>query len=451
MMTARAFASLSTLSTLSTLLALASAPGCGGRGAGLRDGGIDATVEAPSLSGLRAFEVTATLTTSNDGGIPVTLPPRNTFTLVLDVEAGHAIVGGKGTGAVVPVTTADGRTFQTAKVFAVGLPSGNGCLSLDAIYYESIEITVDGATLQGKATGNAAVSSGDVMPRGAFTATLVGAADTKPPSLIPGQGTAGATPFDFFSVLTSKPLPATAKARLVAGDGSTIDLLPRLSEGTPPLITAFKKPDVVLAPGEGYTVTVDGLVDFVGNSGATEPPLRLSTFKAAPVVPEDGFESAVGTTLGGATLIRSGPLAPLAGAASAYVGSAGSPLGGGASASTALNVRLTLQPGDTTLRFSYRVVSSVRDVAFGGGLRFGSVGHSPGSSILLSTALANTPEVWPGDVSVFLSPVGTAEVAIPSDAQGELLVSIAIHDSQCASPPAGNPPGGILIDDLRVE
>jgi hypothetical protein len=90
-------------------------------------------------------------------------------------------------------------------------------------------------------------------------------------------------------------------------------------------------------------------------------------------------------------------------------------------------------------------------VAFGGGLRFGSVGHSPGSSILLSTALATTPEVWPGDVSVFLSPVGTAEVAIPSDAQGELLVSIAIHDIQCASPPAGNPPGGILIDDLRVE
>ena len=47
-------------------------------------------------------------------------PSKNSFTLVLDLDARRAIVGGNGRGTVVNLTSIGGPTFRAAAGFAVG-------------------------------------------------------------------------------------------------------------------------------------------------------------------------------------------------------------------------------------------------------------------------------------------------------------------------------------------
>src|SRR5262249_20188391 len=155
-----------------------------------------------------------------------------------------------------------------------------------------------------------------------------------------------------------------ARARIVGTAGSSFDLLPSVVQGNVPIVIAFDKPDVVLPPGDGYSVAVDGLVDLAGNSGGSGTPPRLGSIDAGPLVPEDGFESVTGPTFGGAGVVRSGPLLPIAGAQSLYVGDVSSPGHDLYLQGPQLLARLAMQPGDTKLRFTYRTVSSVASRVF---------------------------------------------------------------------------------------
>jgi hypothetical protein len=418
--------------------------GCSARGAAGVDGQAPDT---PASHGQLSFDVVATLTaTAGPVAAGGGLPSTGRFTLVLDGDAHRIIAGGGGRAGVMAVTSADGRTFRASTGFSVGVP-GNGCSGLSELRYDTLEVTVTGSSLRGHATGSAQISCGDCIFATMFSADLQGTPDITAPFIV-ASGAAPADPFVGFGVVASEPLPMTSTARLVAGDGSFVGLAPVVVAGDVPVITGFSKPNVVLAHGEGFVVSVEGLVDFAGRSGASEAPLRVATFGTAPLVPEDGFESAAGTTLGGATVISSGPLPPLAGTQSVYIGGSGAPTLTGRAPGTALEVRLALQPGDTKLRFSYRVVSSFGIAGFGATVNVGSVGHAASAPVDLPPVVQATQVTWTTGQTVSESALLTMEVALPADVTDELLVEIATLDGGCGARPPG---AGVLIDDLRAE
>ena len=291
----------------------------------------------------------------------------------------------------------DGQTFRLPR-FSVGVV-GISCSGLTTIDFDALTVTVTGSTLKGTGSGSAQISCGDCQFAVPFAATVAGVADVTPPALVAASDAIPTDPLQPFAVIATEPLPATATARLMASDGSHVDLVPMLTDGDPPLVVGFSKPDVVLPYGNGFVVTLDGLVDFAGLRGDPAVPLRLTTFGTPPLVPGDGFESTTAATVGGATVISDGPLAPITGTRSVYIGSAGAPSPTGAPVSTALRVRLAVQAGDTKLRFSYRSVlgrfltarPSAATVALG------SVGHKP-------TSLTASPATEGGQTMLMAGP-----------------------------------------------
>ena len=392
---------------LAGTLALAVVSWCGGCGKTAQknpDGGdgsltmVDAgTPDAPA-TGMRAFDVVAVLRA--DGS--TSLPPTNRFTLVQDLSALRMIAGGNGRGAVVGVTTSDGRTFRSTGGFAVGADNADACSGPEDIRYDSFEVTISNGSLTGTATGAATISCGDCAFMVPFSATLTGAPDKTLPTLR-ASGAAPATSFDSFSLVASEPLPATATAKLVADDGAAIDLIPQITSGDVPFISAFSKPDVVLRAGQGYVVTLDGLVDFAGQSDKVGPPLRFTAFVAAPTVPEDGFESATGSVLGGAMVMTDGALPAIAGHTSLYIGTQGAPALD-APNGRSLAIRLARQAGDTKLRFSYRVVAPQSATLISALVRVGSEGASPGDPIYgIGNMATPTEKLMVGGNPVFAS------------------------------------------------
>ncbi len=412
------------------------------------DGGDGSPLTPDALAGGRhSFDVVAVL--RSDGS--VNLPPTSKFTLVLDVDARVAIVGGNGAGQVVPVTTADGRTFAINAPFTVGDSTPDPCGGDESVHYEHVEVAIasDGS-LTGQATGIGFVSCGDCSFSVAFAATLTGAPDTTAPTLRL-TGLAPATPFNSFGVAASEPLPATATVRLVADDGAAIDLLPQVVDGNIPLVGVFLKPNVVLRAGQGYVLTLDGLVDFAGLADTSGPPLRFVSFPAAPTAAEDGFESVTDSVFGGAMVMTAGALPAIAGTTSLYIGGAGA-LGLDAANGRTLMVRLARQPGDTKLRFSARAVATAAQTPFWGVMWVGSEGASVPNvaATSLGDTAGATQMVDVGGRPAFLTPTTPIEVPLPADATDVVLVSIRPTGNDTCRPivVAGT---GLLIDDLRLE
>jgi len=439
-------APLRILGGTAALVLVAGLLGCG-KGTHAKPDGGDGSLATPDAQAgwPRSFDVVAVL--SGDGS--TALPPTSRFTLVLDPGSGLAIAGANGRGAVITVTTDDTRRFRSSVQFYAQDENPNVCSGAEGVRYDGFDVTVTDAGLTGSATGAASISCGDCSFLVPFSATLSGVPDRTPPTLR-AAGSALATPFDAFGVRASEPLPVTASARLVADDGATITLIPTVMTGDVPLIVGFSKPDVVLRSGQGYAVTFDGLVDFAGLSDPGGPPLRVGAFPAAPIIPEDGFESVTGNTLGGAMVVTTGEALPtIAGSASLYVGQPGAP-GLDASNGRSLLVKLARQPGDTRLRFSYRGVSVGTQPGFSGAIRVGSEGATPGpfesfpgvtgAPEMLTLTVAGSP--------VYASAVATKDLELPVDATDEVLVSIVPNDFTCGPTRISS---GLLIDDLRLE
>ena len=422
--------------------------GCGSRAA-VPSVAPDAGGDAGSVSGRRSFDVTATL--GAPGPDAAVLPPNvsrtRTFTLVLDADEGRAIVGGNGRAAVVPFTSPDGRAFHIRTGVSVGDAAAT-CGGGTELDFEVLDFTVNGTTLQGTASGQAVVSCGDCQFNVPFTATLAGGADTTPPLLFVG-GAIPTTPFDSFALIASEPLPATATASLTLSDGSHVDLVPTLVDGTIPVVTGFSKPDQVLPLG-GLAVASEGLVDFAGLRGSADAPLRLAAFAAAPLLPEDGFESATAPQVGGAVVIvaGTGALPPIAGTRSVYIGGLGAPSPDGRPVGTSLRVRLAVQPGDTKVRFSYRVASQSPGAGFGGAVHVGSVGHTTGHASIDGGG-QGTGAQWPGGGTVYVEDVSAQEIVLPADVTDEIVVDFESPNFDCGF--AKPTPSGLLIDDLQVE
>jgi hypothetical protein len=392
--------------------------------------------------GRRSFDVVASLDFGGadpGGNVPATLP----FTLVLDADAAHAIVGGNGTAAAVPVSRqTDGRLVLPK--FSVGL-APMACAGASTVDFDFFSFAASGAVFDGKGEGGALVSCGDCQFNVPFTATVTGAADVTPPSLL--AATAPTSPFQDFSLPASEPLPATATARLIENDGSHIDLTPTVVPGDVPLVVGFTKPKVVLPVGVGLGIALDGLVDFAGLQGSADTPVRFALFAMPPLVAQDGFESVTAAQLGGATVISDGPLPPISGAHSLYFGQ-GAPTPTGAAVGSSLRVRLAVQPGDTKVTFSYQLAGSSPDGGFSSTINVGSVGHGAVSG-LLTMDQGGRLSMWPNGNTFYLTDVATKEIALPADVTDEVVFEITSSDVSCGRPAPST--GGVLLDDLRVE
>lgn len=433
--------------TLAVLAAATAAGGCGKATQANPDGGDGVVTTPDAQAGRHSFDVVAVLHATGTTALPQTLS-TSSFTLVLDADARLAIVGANGGGAVVGVTSADGRTFRSAGRFTVPRVNTDSCSSgLDDVTYDNFEVTVAGGSLIGSAGGTALIPCGDCAIPVAFTASLTGSSDVTPPALRAFR-TPPTSPLDTFRLVTSEPLPASATARLVADDGAVIDLVPQIVAGDLPIVVAFSKPAVVLRAGHAYSITLDGLVDFAGHVDPGGPPLRLASFVAAPAVPEDGFESARESVLGGAMVMTAGPLPAIAGNITLYVGTKGAPALD-SSTGRSLMVRLARQPGDTKLRFSYRSVGLQAQAYFVGTMTLGSEGATPGPLEWLGDVVGTAEMLTVAGQTVFVSPVGTKEAALPPDATDEVLFAILPATVSCF--PGGSPNVGLLIDDLRLE
>jgi len=422
--------------------------GCGKASQANHDGGDGSISPGDAFGGgKRSFDVVAVLRgTGIPSGNPP--PPSNTFTLVLDVDARQAIAGGNGRASVVGITSSDGRTFRSSDEFSVGDASQSACSGQQDVHYQGFEVTVSGGALTGSATGVADISCGDCSFTVPFAATLTGSADKTRPTLHISSAVP-VTPFDGFNLTVSEPLPATATARLVGADGTGVDMVPVIGTGAVPLIAEFSKPDVVLRSGQAYFVTLDGLVDFAGNAAVADPPLGLAAFPMAPLVAEDGFESATGTTLGGAMVVTGGAALPvISGSTSLYIGTPGAP-GLDVSNGRSLAVHLARQAGDTMLRFSYRIVGTSASPSFPGNVRVGSEGASPGQVIYSFTTPTATDTLTIGGQPAYAGVATTMTVALPGDATDQVLVDVTPEGFLCGL--RGITTGGLLIDDLRLE
>jgi hypothetical protein len=422
-------------------VALLATAGCGTRGGQDVDGG------APPLTGVHSFDVVAGLGVGGSASSS-DLPPTVRFTLVLDADANHAIVGAQGTAAVVPMgMNGDKRTLAT---FSVGLASTQ-CSGASSIDFDSLSVTANGTSLTGTGAGNARVSCGDCEFMVPFSANIVGGPDVTPPLLFPTS--IPASPFQIFSLVASEPLLATSTAHLTGDDGTTIDLEPNIVAGDVPLVSGFSGPNVVLPTGVGLTISIDQLVDFAGLHGATDAPLRFVYFPPAPLLPDDGFETVTGTTFGGATVISDGPLPPISAARSVYFGGQSAPAPTGVTVGKELRVRLAVPPGATKLGFSYRLVSLTAGGGFTGTVNVGSVGKTSASSFLSTTVggmlMNGMFTTWPDGQGVWITDTSTFELALPADVTSEVLVDVEPFDPSCRQ--IAGSLGGILLDDLRLE
>jgi hypothetical protein len=421
-------------------LVVACAAGCGAKslmpGAG--------SVVAPALAGgWRAFDVVAALTTTSQGGAS-SLPADNRFTLVVNADQGIVVAGGSGAGRVLAAAI-HGNTIAAGTTFMIGGESFD-CSPAESVQYDKLTVTVDEAgSLAGTAAGRVNPTCGGCPDSVPFTAVLTGTADATEPTLL---GPGPVDPFDPFRLMVSEPLPENATLRLVADDGTAIDLLPVMADHSPvPLVLGFYNPGIVLSAGHAYGVPLDGLVDFVGHVDATSLSLSSTPFAAAPAVAQDGFESATGTTLGGAMVMTAGPLPAIVGDVSVYVGAAGAPLLE-SSGPTTLMVRLARQPDDKQLRFSYRVISRAMETSFYGMVRAGSEGALATPTIDWLDAPGPAETLTVAGAPAFASPVVTVQLALPADVTDEVVVAISGVPPSCV---ASSAPAGLLIDDLRLE
>ena len=407
------------------------------------DVGRDAMADLTVLpTGRRSFVVTSTLTPQPGGMGFVPLPAMHTFTMVLDWDGRTAIIGstdGAGAGGFQP--SAGGGSIGQIGSFRFGTAS---------MGYQSIALTIDAAgklsgTGQGMATALPAYTDVGIYTVN-LSAALVGVPDVQPPGF---DSTAfGPAPLDAFASLTivaTEPMPIDTRLALVNRRGDRIELGPLATQGG----AAFSfqpSPFKMWRYGEQYSIAFDGLVDFAGNAYPPGGGVTLTIASAPPLVAEDGFESATGSTLAGAQLLTGTGAPIITGTRSLYVPPLPDVLTAGRVQMTQFALRIAVAPGDTVLRFSYR---EVNPNSFPGSFfLMGSEGGQVVSPSLPPTQSTTTATIS-GTGTVQLGPITTAEFALPPDAAGEVTLTRIVRGAGTSMP--APPVTGLIIDDLRAE
>jgi hypothetical protein len=435
----------------------AAAGGAIGSGGAIGAGGVTGTGGATDsgaagapFTGRRSFVVTSTLspaasTPGTDGGLTGALLSHS-FTLIVDGDRSVAIAGWTGDATAFAIQPfaggfrADGSLHFT--IYGTACP---GYLT-----YSDFEFSFDPAgQLLGSGTGQLTAYVGDVGSTVDVTMSLAGVADMVPP-MFSLSSDDPSDPFASFTVLSSEPLPDQTPPTLRSASGDVVPLF--VSErwvGTTPgpiyYLTQYGKPLVLLRYDEPYIVDFGlGIGDFAGNLSGSTSQLTFTTRAAPPLVAADGFESVTDAALGGAQVLSSTAGDPtITGTRSLYVPPTSVPV---TQASTQLALRLAIAPGDTVLRFSYRMVNASTttnayfEVGTVGGTIVTSVPPLGGTSTTTATV---------GGTQVTLGPVATATIALPGDTGAEIAFQRVTSATHCGLPSPPTP--GIIIDDLRAE
>jgi hypothetical protein len=386
--------------------------------------------------GRRSYVVTSTLTPVGDAGRYG--PASHTFTLVIDGDAQTAIVGS--TRVAFTVNSAGALRFQGQIYFGSSSSGGWAVSYADGL---TVVLAADG-TLTGTGQGTGTTLNSDTGQSGAVTASLVGGPDTVAPMLSVTSNGPADDPFSSLTVTSSEALPLGVTPRLVGTDGFDSAFSTTGSSGD--FTTSFY--GAVFRPyGRTYTVAVDGIADFAGHPATATGTTSFTTRPAPPLIPEDGFESATGTTLGGAQLL-SGAVA-IAGTRSLYI-PAISAIGPASARDrvTRLALRLAVGPGETVVRFSFRPVSSTSGVR---GLSFtlACEGGKTSGKVVAGEGTAATTATLPDGSQVQVGPISTAEIPLPADVGAEIVFAEQVPSSPGGLP--APPVSGVIIDDLRVE
>jgi hypothetical protein len=195
----------------------------------------------------------------------------------------------------------------------------------------------------------------------------------------------------------------------------------------------------------------DGLVDFAGLHAPTADAPVLRTGAQPPPSPADGFESVASETFGKAGVLRGAPLTPIAGQTSLILNTG---FGGGFGflpyhLGPNLSVTLAVPPDATVVRFTTQLVATydLPQATFYGDIRVGS----PGGEVARLTnveAMGFVKVTLPVDGDVYLSPLSTIDLPLPSGVTDQVTFEIAGVTFGCGLPP---PPTALIVDDLRVE
>jgi hypothetical protein len=406
---------------------------------GTADGGggaIDGSWDLP-VSAVRSYVVTSQVSAN---GAEVT---AHSFTLTFDFGQHTAIIGTSGSGQVTPVEQIAPGVLRVAQVLAFAVPVQAACGG--SVRYEDLTFTFEPAgILSGSGAGALTANPGAFSTTAAATMTLTGVPDIESPGLSLSSSGDPADPWASLWVVASEPLPGGQTLPVLrSADGDVFAFAS--ATGTDPFFTILEKPRLMLAFGETYRISFDGITDFAGNPAGWIGDPTFTTRPAPPFVLPDGFESVTDDTLGGALILSGAGTPTISGARSLYVPPAAALAASGFV--TQLALRLPVSLTSTTLKFTYRFVNPGNT----SGLYFviASVGGSIETVSLASPPGATTPATI-GQDQVVLGPTATAAIALPPDARDEIVFArIASQSSSCGGP-APAPVPGIIIDDLRV-
>jgi hypothetical protein len=316
---------------------------------------------------------------------------------------------------------------------------------------DDVSFRVVGGALLGSGTGHARyITSGAETIEAPVAATLAGVPDETPPVLSLGSAAsdAGVDPLAALLLGASEPVPAIDTQTLaVTPSGGALPLAPVTFEHVGELAVAFAPIGTALRYGQTYTLA-SRLTDPAGNAVA---PLTFTTRAEPPLIPEDGFESVTGTMFAGAGVLHGGPLSPISGQTSLLLNTG---FGGGFGflpydLGPSFAARLAASASDHVVRFSYQLIApdSVDSAAFDGVVRVGWPGGAVAESRDLgATQFTRTTLPTLGDI--FLSPVRTVEIQLPTGQGGEIAFEIVGRTFACQRPPS---PTVLVIDDLSVE
>jgi hypothetical protein len=439
----------------SALLTTTMGPACSSDAGHPADGGVTADVADGGDSGdtgdggadarllvARSFQVTGKVMTT-------LMPPLSgpqvgvndqTFTVWLDPIAKTMTLGVEGSASQVSLISADGETF-TAAAPVRSFIAGNFPCGTPIITYEKFSIQVRGDLLLGAADGDLEVIMGDVAYRYALAMTMTGQPDITGPAF--GAAVTGVDPLAGMFIKASEPMPAPTSATLTTAGGVRVDMVPFSPMDLASVVTGFHLPKGrALLYGALYGLGVIPGRDLAGNAAA---PLPTVTTLALPVLAtEDGFEGAA-TQLGGAQVIESPFLPPIAGAKSVFIAGF---VGG---ATRRFTVRLPVFPGDKFVRVSLRAVYQFQQAESPYARSFRIA--VPGGSIVAATLPdPELPTIRADDPTMgqrWLGKIADVAIPLPADAKDEIVFDASIgFDGNCGLFP---PVPGYLIDDLRVE
>ncbi|MDB4981984.1 MAG: hypothetical protein JWM82_2736, partial [Myxococcales bacterium] len=405
----------------------ATAGAAGGTGVGGMGG---AQNPLPPLTGRHSFVVDAKITIISPGA-NAPLPSAHTFTIVLDFDANFAMVGsaqGAGEGLF---SRGNGGAIELKNNVSF---SFSGCFSRLTYQVMSLKPAADG-TLTGTATGKGEYAFTDLVNQVDFTATLTGVADRVTPTLSASAGVDLTDPFVQGALVASEPLPVTVKPSLASSNGETFELTPNNSNGLN-FRSGFAMPKVFLGYGETYTVVANGLADFAGNISKSGPSIEMKP--APPLAAEDGFESLAPASLAGG-IVSDGTNGPVIMGTRSFW------------AASTFALRLAVKPGDSVVRFSYRLVGDAFSAApFGAqGLLLGARGAPVSGASLPDDNGARTLFNPPGQAAITLSAVHDASFPLPTGTTNEVVLTRVVSSFICGLPPQPSP--GLVIDDLRAE